>query len=94
MKDIVIIGGMGPQASLDLHKRILDKAAKNGAIMGQDYPLIRHISIPVPDFYKNESKKARALEVIKSNLEHIYLWRGYKGNFRLQHSPHVNAGTK
>jgi aspartate/glutamate racemase len=49
MKNILIIGGMGPQASLSLHQRIITKASQLGARRCQDYPAIMHLSLPVPD---------------------------------------------
>lgn len=51
---IVIIGGMGPQASLYFHKLIIDFFANHGAKSNSDYPEIVHISIPVPDFINSE----------------------------------------
>jgi aspartate racemase len=50
MSRIVIIGGMGPQASLELHQRIIAGAAMSGAKDNEDYPEILHASIPIPDF--------------------------------------------
>ena len=43
---IIIIGGMGPQASLELHQRIIRRASANGARDGTDFPHIVHLSLP------------------------------------------------
>lgn len=73
MKKILIIGGMGPQASLTLHQKLIESAIKHGVCSGQDFPAITHVSIPVPEFVDTNSGKSRALRVIK---EHLYcLWQ-------------------
>ncbi len=69
---ILIIGGMGPQASILLHKRIIDAACINGAKNGADFPHITHLSIPVDDFISDQTKLREAVGLIKSSLE--YLW--------------------
>lgn len=55
-KRILIIGGMGPQASLLLHKRIIQCAIDFGAKDNVDFPMITHVSIPMPDFISANSK--------------------------------------
>lgn len=73
-KSILIIGGMGPQASLLLHERIIKRAIKNGAKDNEDFPVITHLSIPVPDFIGADStQRQRALETLLSYL--CCLWR-------------------
>jgi len=93
MKDIVIIGGMGPQASLELHRRILDKAADNGAKNGQDFPLIRHLSLPIEDFISSPNLKTKALEAIKDALDGLYNWRSNTNSYRLQYSTFTKGRT-
>ena len=63
---IIIIGGMGPQASLELHRRMIQQALADGAKDGTDFPHIVHLSLPVPDFIANESRRSEALEIIAS----------------------------
>lgn len=71
-KNVLIIGGMGPQASLELHIRIIERATANGAQHGEDFPAITHISIPVPDkLMKSTDDKSVALRVIKAHLQPI-----------------------
>lgn len=72
-QNILIIGGMGPQASLKLHEHILNKAVHSGAVNADDFPAITHLSLPFPDFISDESRKEEALEMIKQRL--YYLWR-------------------
>ena len=68
---IIIIGGMGPQASLELHRRMIQQALADGAKDGTDFPYIVHLSLPVPDFITNESRRSEALEVIINELKNI-----------------------
>jgi len=68
---IIIIGGMGPQASLELHRRMIQQALANGAKDGTDFPHIVHLSLPVPDFIANESRRSEALEIIINELKSI-----------------------
>lgn len=72
MKSIIlIIGGMGPQASLLLHRLVIDEAAKRGAKNNNDYPSIIHLSIPVPDFINNEINKNDARDMLLKHLKYI-----------------------
>lgn len=68
---IIIIGGMGPQVSLELHRRIIRRTSANGARDGTDFPYIVHLSLPVPDFIANESRRSEALEIIINELKNI-----------------------
>ena len=68
---IIIIGGMGPQASLELHRRMIQQALANGAKAGTDFPHIAHLSLPVPDFIANESRRSETLEIIINELKNI-----------------------
>lgn len=68
---IIIIGGMGPQASLELHRRMIQQALADGAKDGTDFPHIVHLSLPVPDFIANESRRSEALEIIINELKNI-----------------------
>lgn len=68
---IIIIGGMGPQASLELHRRMIQQALADGAKDGTDFPYIVHLSLPVPDFIANESRRSEALEIIINELKNI-----------------------
>ena len=81
MKKILIIGGMGPQASLTLHEKILQAASKRGAIHGDDFPLIVHVSIPVPEFIDNDTTKTHALDIIRSSLYCLWQRRFYPRSY-------------
>ena len=68
---ITIIGGMGPQASLDLHRRLLDRAILLGSQSGGEFPEIRHLSLPIDDFISDETKTSAALGLISGSLERL-----------------------
>lgn len=82
---ITIIGGMGPQASLDLHRRLLDRAILLGAQSGGEFPEIRHLSLPIDDFISDGTKTSAALELISGSLERLYLWRSRQISHRVQY---------
>ena len=62
---------MGPQASLELHRRIIRRVSANGARDGTDFPYIVHLSLPVPDFIANEARRNDTLEIIINELKNI-----------------------
>lgn len=64
-KHILIIGGMGPQASVELHKRILDVAIQRSARKGEDFPRITHLSLPIKEFRSDTAHVNRAFGQIK-----------------------------
>ena len=68
---IVIVGGMGPQASLELHRRIIAAAAQLGARDNEDYPEILHASIPITDFI-NSGDKSLGLKQLLTSLENLH----------------------
>ncbi len=57
---ILIIGGMGPQASLDLHQRIITRAVADGISGCGDFPMIVHFSLPASDESMSDPEKLRA----------------------------------
>lgn len=72
-QNILILGGMGPQASLLLHKRLIERASILGARDANDFPVITHLSMPHEDFISDPARRNSALKTI---LRHLYcLWR-------------------
>ncbi|NCU37549.1 aspartate/glutamate racemase family protein [Candidatus Saccharibacteria bacterium] len=71
MQHILIIGGMGPQASVYAHKRILDIAHERYALHNNDYPRITHLSVNVPDFIADDTRKFEALFQLKDAISEI-----------------------
>lgn len=68
---ILIIGGMGPQASVYAHRLLVSQATSRGASNNEDYPRITHVSINVHDFISNPKYKNEALEYILDCLSDI-----------------------
>lgn len=60
MKTIAVIGGMGPQASLHAHARLLDKAIQANKTLN-----IVHVSLDIAHFYSSEPR----LELTKKQKE-------------------------
>lgn len=61
-KPIVIIGGMGPQASLRFHELLIEKSKQYHSGDGDEFPLIVHFSLPIEDFISDRSKMAAAAD--------------------------------
>lgn len=72
---IVIIGGMGPQASLELHRKVLVEAVRKGARDGNDFPEIVHLSLPIKDFISSREAVHQALAQMAEAARSLYLWR-------------------
>lgn len=89
-RSILIIGGMGPQASILLHQKIITKAIENGARSGDDFPAITHVSIPVPEFIDSPAEKHQALRAIKRHLYCLWRSRFYSYCHCLQYSAPLN----
>lgn len=66
---IVIIGGMGPQASAHLHTLIVRDVGKNKA--PDEFPYILHASIPSPDFIASPEVADEAIEIIQDLCKSI-----------------------
>ncbi|MDB5184518.1 MAG: murI [Candidatus Saccharibacteria bacterium] len=67
---IVIIGGMGPQASHRLHGLLLQKSEPFHSGQGHEYPGIMHCSLPIEDFISDRAKATAAVSQI-NNLSQV-----------------------
>jgi len=63
-RPIVILGGMGPQASLRFQELLIQKSESYHNGNGDEYPFIVHFSLPVIDFISDESAKQDAITTI------------------------------
>lgn len=63
---IVIVGGMGPQASIRLQKLLIRKSEPYHNGNNDEYPAIVHFSVPVPDFLGNTRHKKAAVVMLQS----------------------------
>ncbi|MCL5439207.1 MAG: amino acid racemase [Patescibacteria group bacterium] len=71
-KAICILGGMGPQASVYMHKMLVELSARYfNAKNNEDYPEIIIYSIPIPDFISNKVNKRKALIMLKKRVAEI-----------------------
>jgi len=93
-KHIVIIGGMGPQASLELHRLILEESARMGAEHAHEYPQISHLSVPFPDFISDSKQIKAAQDLLVKTARRVYLWRKSKGSYGLQHGTSLSGATR
>jgi len=50
---------------------MIQQALADSAKDGTDFPHIAHLSLPVPDFIANESRRSEALEIIINELKNI-----------------------
>jgi aspartate racemase len=60
---MIIIGGMGPQASMHLHTLLINNVGKNKS--PDEFPLILHASIPSPDFIASANVTNQAIDMIQ-----------------------------
>ncbi len=62
---LIILGGMGPQASIKLHELLIAGSQKFHDGAPESYPAILHVSVPVPDFVESKQKYQDALALIQ-----------------------------
>lgn len=68
-RPIVILGGMGPQASSTLYRMLIDKASSDyGVEHNEDYPHIIVQSLAVPDFISDRARQAEAIEHMQQGV--------------------------
>jgi aspartate racemase len=63
---IVIIGGMGPQASVRFHQLLLEKSGRYHGGDGDAYPFIAHFSLAVKDFISDDGARTAAIETLRA----------------------------
>lgn len=67
---MIIIGGMGPQASVQLHSLLISNKHTNFK-NPDEFPLIVHVSIPVPDFISSQDSVPTAIRMIEDAAKSI-----------------------
>jgi aspartate racemase len=68
-RPIVILGGMGPQASSTLYRLLIDEASSGyGVEHNEDYPHIIVQSLAVPDFISDRSRQSEAIEQMRQGV--------------------------
>lgn len=69
-KPIVIIGGMGPQASVLLYRKLIEKASSEyGVTANEQYPHIVIQSLNVPDFISSQRREIEAITRMKQAVQ-------------------------
>ncbi|HSW98674.1 MAG TPA: amino acid racemase [Candidatus Saccharimonadales bacterium] len=63
-KPIVILGGMGPQASIRFQQLLIEKSMAFHSGDNDQFPYIVHLSIPVTDFISGESARHAAAQTL------------------------------
>lgn len=67
---IGIIGGMGPQASCELYRLLLEKSVLlYGAKNDDDFPSIVLYSLAVPDIIKNKNNFNKTFKILRSSVK-------------------------
>lgn len=62
---IVVLGGMGPQASSQLYKLLIDQAIERHKVVeNEDFPFVVLESLPVPEFFSGQSRRAEAIAIM------------------------------
>ncbi|MBN1332037.1 amino acid racemase [Candidatus Dojkabacteria bacterium] len=68
-KIIGILGGVGPQATAILYKKIIEFSQKNFAAKNNDdYPRVIIDSVPIPDFISNKDGMGDAKKMLKKSV--------------------------
>lgn len=71
-KKIGIIGGIGPQATNFIYKKIIELAqSKYGAENNNDYPHLIIESLPIPDFISNKNEIETAKKMLVESVENL-----------------------
>ena len=55
MKNIGILGGMGPEATAELYARLIQAFQAKGAVYDEEFPVIYIYNLPVPDVAEKEN---------------------------------------
>lgn len=69
---IGIIGGMGPQASNELYRLLIERAERDyGARNNDEYPEVLIDSVPVPDFLADTRKMEQAARILEDRVRRL-----------------------
>lgn len=69
---IGIIGGMGPDASVRMYRRMIEMSREEfGARRNDDYPEILLHSVPVPEFFSSDKDREEALKILSSRVSDL-----------------------
>lgn len=71
---IIILGGMGPQASLCLHRLLIERSTAFHGPAPDEFPAILHASMPVPDFIASSEQYESAVELVANTCAQLPLF--------------------
>jgi aspartate racemase len=70
MKRIGILGGMGPSATIDFYRRLVEVCQKKYICRkNNDFPEMFILNLPVPDLIENMDNKSRTLKMLKRGIK-------------------------
>ncbi|MDO8571788.1 MAG: amino acid racemase [bacterium] len=71
-RTIGILGGMGPQASVEFYRLLMEKCVRDyGAVNNDDYPEVIIDSIPVPDFISSLKSLSVARVMLADRIDRL-----------------------
>lgn len=73
MKKIGIIGGMGPEATINLYRKIIELfQVKYGAKYDSDYPEICLVNLPIPDIVEKIENTSKVNSMMEDTCKRLY----------------------
>jgi len=67
---LVVLGGMGPQASSQLYKLLIERAiSRHKVIENEDFPFVVLESLPVPEFFSSQARRAEAIAIMRQAIK-------------------------
>ncbi len=70
---LIILGGMGPQASVRLHEILLEQSRQFHDGTPDAYPAILHASMQIPDFIASKERIQDAVQIIRATCAQLPL---------------------
>jgi len=65
MKTLGLLGGMGPQASIDFYSKVIDLSQREfGAVRNSDFPHLLISNVPVFDLIEGTDSKSKTIEML------------------------------
>ncbi|MAE68638.1 MAG: amino acid racemase [Candidatus Peribacteraceae bacterium] len=68
MKTIGVLGGMGPHASIDFYRLLIEKS---GGQTNEGFPHILLSNLPVPDFIEDRSREEEAVQMVEEEAKRL-----------------------
>lgn len=89
-KTIGLLGGMGPEASGYMYKKLIEMSVSDfGAKNNDQFPEIILCSVPVPDFISDYKNKQKALNMLKESVLDLNKCHVFQSLDCMQHGSHA-----